>query len=180
MEARVMPYVRLFYCGHLTHFGHQNIIKYSNRPFASVEEMDEVLVTNWNRVVRPEDTIYHLGDVVFGDASILKRLQGKKHLIIGSHDNVKNIGSHFIFYTPLLNITIEGQPVTLCHYAMRTWHRSHYGAWNLYGHSHGKLPPIGKSMDVGVDANNYMPVSWTQIKASMSTQPDNFNQIKKT
>lgn len=81
-----------------THFGHENIIHYCNRPFASASEMDEVLVDNWNRVVAPQDHIYHLGDVTMERGSksgpqaqrlirLIQRLNGKKRLILGNHDH---------------------------------------------------------------------------------------------
>lgn len=60
-----------------THFSHANIIEYSKRPFANVDEMDEALVNNWNKVVTPKDIVYHLGDVIFSkNHSILRRLMG--------------------------------------------------------------------------------------------------------
>jgi calcineurin-like phosphoesterase family protein len=71
-----------------THFSHANIIQYGERPFVSVEEMDEHLVSNWNAVVRPQDHVYHLGDVALRKPhlAIVKRLIGKKRLIMGNHD----------------------------------------------------------------------------------------------
>ena len=73
-----------------SHFGHANIIKHCNRPFSSVEEMDEHLISAWNSRVRPSDTIYILGDLIFRSTaspdSYLSRLRGKKHLILGNHD----------------------------------------------------------------------------------------------
>lgn len=74
-----------------THFGHANIIKYCDRPFESVQHMDETMIENWNRVVKPHDKVYHLGDVFMKvDGSILERLNGKKRLIVGNHDDIKN------------------------------------------------------------------------------------------
>ena len=74
-----------------THFGHENIIKYCNRPFSSVEEMDEKMIKNWNETVSNNDVVLHLGDFGLGKkeyiASIVKRLNGKKILIMGNHDN---------------------------------------------------------------------------------------------
>lgn len=75
-----------------THFGHANIIKYCDRPFKDVPHMNEILVQNWNDVVGPDDTVFHLGDVAMGkwedwDKS-LSRLNGHKHLIIGNHDRL--------------------------------------------------------------------------------------------
>jgi len=60
---------------------------------------------------------------------------------------------------------------------LRTWPLSHYNSWHLYGHSHGKLEPIGKSWDIGVDANNYYPVSFARIHDIMQHRPDNPNFI---
>lgn len=155
------------------HFKHKNIIRFCNRPFSSVEEMDETLIKNWNECVSDSDIIYHLGDFCFGDSSsILLRLKGRIEFIKGSHDR----GSKAPY---LMNIVIEGIPVTLCHYAMRTWHRSHYNAFHLFGHSHGNLDGFGKSFDVGVDAWNYRPISWETVKHEMRNRPDNFNLVRR-
>lgn len=77
-----------------THFGHKNMLQFKQedgtpmRPFSSVEEMDEYMVEQWNKVVAPSDTVYHLGDVYFSDGwKHLDRLKGKKHLLLGNHDN---------------------------------------------------------------------------------------------
>ena len=75
-----------------THFGHQNIIKYANRPFASVSHMNEALIANWNAVVGMDDEVYHLGDVALGPWTewdkILTRLNGYKILVVGNHDRI--------------------------------------------------------------------------------------------
>jgi calcineurin-like phosphoesterase family protein len=75
-----------------THFGHANIIKYCNRPFADVDEMNEALVENWNRVVHEDDTVYHLGDVALGPwerwDAVLSRLNGYKILVVGNHEKI--------------------------------------------------------------------------------------------
>lgn len=77
-----------------THFGHANIIRLCNRPFKDVEEMNEKLVENWNRVVPEDGTVFHLGDFAFGGSalwnSIIPRLNGQIYLIIGNHDR-KNL-----------------------------------------------------------------------------------------
>lgn len=155
-----------------THFSHKNIIKYCNRPFASIEEMDVKMMTNWNNVVKPDDLVYHLGDVTFGNPENLT-LNGSKILIIGSHDDPKKLRPFFTEMSPMMEIKIEGVYITLCHYAMRVWPRSHYQTWHLYGHSHGSLPSIGKSHDVGVDNNNFTPVSFLQICEIMKNKPEN-------
>jgi calcineurin-like phosphoesterase family protein len=67
----------------------------------------------------------------------------------------------------------------VCHYAMRTWARSHYNSYQLHGHSHGRLEPIGKQWDIGVDNNDFYPVSLDGIAEIMSKRPDNPNFIGK-
>lgn len=73
-----------------THFGHKNILEYEKeaRPFETVEEMNETLIDNWNKTVRPKDIIYHLGDFAFGrvNIGIADRLNGRKRIIMGNHD----------------------------------------------------------------------------------------------
>ncbi len=78
----------------------------------------------------------------------------------------------------LLNTIIDGQRITMCHYCMRVWHLSHYNSWHVFGHSHGRLEAIGKSFDVGVDCNNFKPISWEELKIIMNKRPDNFNLKK--
>ena len=77
------------------------------------------------------------------------------------------------------DIEIEGIYIVCDHYAGRVWARSHYNSYQLYGHSHGHLPPEGKQWDVGVDNNNFFPVSFEQIKEIMAKRPDNFNLIRR-
>jgi calcineurin-like phosphoesterase family protein len=172
-----------------THFGHANIIKYCKRPFASVEEMDNTLIHNWNAIVRPEDTVYHLGDFAVGGgpaAPYLRRLNGKIQFCLGNHD--KRLVKMYLdielelqsylneavqFGTPYLReVTVEKQKIILCHYAMKVWNGSHKGDWQLYGHSHGTLPddPTTLSCDVGVDCWNYFPVSMEQLRDKMKTK----------
>lgn len=182
------------------HFWHSNIILYCKRPWlqegdidergrwVSEEikkqrgiEMTEDLIANWNSVVKPEDTVYHVGDFVLSKDRIaierlIKRLNGKIHLVLGNHDKSavqkargfesitgKHQGSM---------IRVYKQDIFLSHYAMRVWDRSHFGIWNLFGHSHGKLPEFDNvlAFDVGVDAWNYYPVSFGQVKAKMDTK----------
>lgn len=175
-----------------THFGHANIIKYCCRPFTSVEEMDNTLIHNWNAIVRPEDTVYHLGDFAVGGgpaAPYLRRLNGTIHFCLGNHD--KRLVKAYLdielelqsylndevdeveFGIPhLREVAVDKQKIILCHYAMKVWNGSHKGDWQLYGHSHGTLPddPNALSCDVGVDCWNYYPVSMKQLRAKMKTK----------
>lgn len=158
-----------------THFGHANIIKYCNRPFADAAEMDRALISNWNNRVMPGDRVFHLGDFSLSSGgsalNYLNKLNGEIHLIIGNHEKeAMAVRNHFASVQPMLELSVDGQRMVLCHYAMRVWNKSHRGAWHLYGHSHGTLPddPESLSFDIGVDCWNYHPVSMEQIRARMA------------
>ena len=156
------------------HFGHANIIKHCSRPFSSVEEMDEKLISNWNESVGPRDTVYHLGDIIFRSAkapeTYLNRLNGRIHLIRGNHDTktIKCCAYRFASICEILIYRMERQKVILCHYAIRQWEGKHLGTWHLYGHAHGTLPPLGLSFDVGVDVHDFLPWSWPEIKLKIT------------
>lgn len=157
-----------------THFHHTNIITYSSRPFKTVEEMNEALIHRWNAVVAPDDVVYHLGDFSMGgvpSSLFRRRLHGRIHLLVGNHDQ-RALKEPALWESihDILHTKIEGQRVTLCHYAMRVWLKSHHGAWHLFGHSHHSLPddPESLSLDVGVDGWDYTPVSMAQIAERMS------------
>jgi calcineurin-like phosphoesterase family protein len=164
-----------------THFGHKNILKYSKRPFSSIEEHDESLIVQWNAVVRPEDTIYHLGD--FGLAHkdylkrILRRLNGNKHFIRGNHDKTidtqKDLRDMFVSYQDYKEIYgPEKQKIILFHYPIASWNKRHFGSWDIHGHCHNTFPSdeFHARVDVGVDAWNYTPVSFEQLKKHMSAK----------
>jgi calcineurin-like phosphoesterase family protein len=139
-----------------THFGHANIIRYCDRPFATVSEMDEALVRNWNELVAPEDTIYHIGDFMMGSGDpdlLLARLNGIKKLVTGNHDGKKTTkakGWHSV-YGPF--IMLEGQ-VMLRHKPEPPWQARVL----LHGHTHGTLPPAPGRLDVGVDCHSFKPI----------------------
>lgn len=168
-----------------THFGHGNIIRYSDRPFDTVHEMNVEMATRWNAVVGPNDTVYHAGDVGFGAPhrlrSILDRLNGTIHLVVGNHDHrgalkpvcrdrfasISDLGR---VYVPDPDAPRGRRLIVLCHYAMRVWDQSYRGTWHLYGHSHGKLPdnPASLSFDVGVDCHDFTPISYDRVKEIMA------------
>ena|ERR1035437_7524737 len=165
------------------HYSHSNIIKYCDRPFATVEEMNEEIIKRHNEVVGPEDVVVHVGDFTLRKNQseverLIARLNGKPIFIVGSHDYWM-LENKYNTYKEIWEEDIEGQHIVACHYAMRVWPLSHYNSWQLYGHSHGKLEGVGKSMDVGVDTHEYYPYSFEEIKKIMSTKEDNFNLIKK-
>lgn len=160
-----------------THFGHANIIRYDNRPFSSIEEHDDALITNWNAVVHPGDVVYHLGDVMWHtrDAkrdSILRSLHGTLILIKGNHDRTnKPLLRHkrWAKVCDYEEISIGGQRIMLFHYRMTVWNGCHRGSWALHGHSHGTLPVTmtARTLDVGTMCWNYRPINFDEVSAEM-------------
>ncbi len=161
------------------HFGHTNIIRFSERPFASVEEMDEELIKRWNEKVSPRDTVYHLGDISLArperTKEILDQLNGSIFLVKGNHDkSALSYAKRFEWIKDYYELSVEDedapngrQKIILFHYAMKVWRSSFRGTWHLYGHSHGHLfdDETSRSFDVGVDCHNYEPLSYDEVKA---------------
>jgi calcineurin-like phosphoesterase family protein len=156
------------------HLGHNNIRTHCNRPFSTVEEMDETIIERWNNTVTNNDTVYILGDFAWNNTKeYVSRLYGKKILIRGNHDKrTQHIEKYFDNVHSLLDIKLDSIKVTLCHYAMMSWNGSFHGAWHLFGHSHGKLHHPGLAMDVGVDNHHFTPLCWEQIKDIMAEKSD--------
>ena len=160
-----------------THFGHDNVIRHCDRPFSSVDEMDDAVVKNWNTVIREEDAVWVLGDFCFRSKrpaqGYLDRLHGIKHLIVGNHDHEDTVTAPgWASVQQLAEVAVDGFRLVLCHYALRVWPRSHHGALHLYGHSHGLLSPNRRTLDVGVDAWDFRPVQLAEIRQRMAASPD--------
>ena len=160
------------------HLGHTNIIKYCERPFTSVESMDNQIIERHNELVKDDDIVIHCGDFTFKDRktaeNYIRRLKGKHEFLIGSHDywlNDQDSKYPIILETSTYSLQgqviwereINGIRIVACHYAMRTWPLSHHGSIQLHGHSHGTLPIAYNQLDVGVDSNNFYPVSMEQV-----------------
>jgi calcineurin-like phosphoesterase family protein len=169
------------------HFGHKNIIKYANRPFTSVDEMDETIIKNWNGMIGKTDEVYILGDVSLTNSErtneILNRLNGRLYLIKGNHEksvmSSKENRDRFEWIRDYYELKYEyngkRNMIVMCHYAMRVWNKSHHGAYHLYGHSHDSLEyeQWGKSMDVGIDSaarifGEYRPFTFDEIDGILS------------
>jgi calcineurin-like phosphoesterase family protein len=160
-----------------THYGHRNIIRYCNRPFCSVEEMDEQLIENWNKVVTAEDTVIHVGDFAFAKPErkkeILSRLKGKKILVRGNHDDSPKemVDAGFDFVVESLTI-IEGRTKYLfSHYpidpenARLTILEEIGAAFHIHGHVHNKTPLYygPKSINVSIENTAYSPIALNQL-----------------
>ncbi len=154
-----------------THFGHDAIRRLADRPFASLEAMDSALVQRWNAVVRPMDTVWHLGDFAHKSAASVadyrNRLNGKIHLITGNHDahTLRDHSQLFVSVQDLAEVQTAGRTIILCHYPMREWDKAWRGSWHLHGHVHGRLDNQlhGCSLDVGVDSHDYAPIDVNRI-----------------
>jgi calcineurin-like phosphoesterase family protein len=170
-----------------THFGHANIIRHCQRPFAGVEEMDAHLLDRINERVGVDDILYHLGDFAIlkrgaDVAAYRSRIRCRRVvLVLGNHDPQTLSGQvrpefaglfHEVHSLLRIKVPVKGEPqlIVLCHYALRVWDRSHHGVWHLFGHSHGGLAddPHARSWDVGVDCNGYAPMSLDEVAAVMA------------
>jgi|LSQX01.2.fsa_nt_gb calcineurin-like phosphoesterase family protein len=161
------------------HLGHKNIIKLCHRPFASLEEMDETLVSNWNQVVTNGDTVYIIGDLMFRTQNhpldVLKRLRGKKNLILGNHDrgwlNKIEAADFFKSVESYSEISDGKRKLALCHYPMMSWGGTGKGSYLIHGHIHNNRDaaywPLLASMDhalnASVEINLYKPVTFDQL-----------------
>lgn len=160
------------------HFNHKGIIHYCNRPFGSIEEMNDYVIEAWHSTVGKHDDVYVVGDFGFSSAArpldqIFNRLPGRKHLIIGNHDeqNPKVLSLPWTSVQYYLKLRHEGKRAILSHYPMETWDGAHKGYIHLHGHSHGGLKrQVNHRFDVGVDVEGYAPVALVEFFARAEEQ----------
>ena len=148
---------------HLTHFDDDRF-DIMQRPFGSLDEQINTIVNNWNKIVKPEDIVYHLGDVFKFkfNPDIVKKLNGKKHLIIGNHDKeVQNYAELFTGISDSLTIKVkkDGTMLYLNHYPSKGL----ADKFNICGHVHSAWKVQLNTINVGVDAWNFRPVSLEQV-----------------
>ena len=174
------------------HYFHKNIIKYANRPFLDVDDMTEQLVKRWNAKVPEDGIVFINGDFAYSGnieklRALLARLNGEKHLIFGNHDHQNkltrpSVQSLFESAHEMLYLEVqEGdhiQGIHLCHYPMVSWNQKERGSWNLFGHIHSgpstqrihrMFPFIPGQYDVGVDNNDYAPISYIEVRDIITT-----------
>ena len=166
-----------------THFGHNNILTFTNedgspvRDFDSVEEMNETMVDRWNSVVKQGDRVYHLGDVMFGDKENFKklwpRLNGTKRLVVGNHDNIKWLSQGGFFGKVYMWRIFRDHELLLSHVPL---HQSQFRAdfnggtvssnfLNVHGHIHARPSPEGPYKCVCVEQTNYTPVHIDDLRS---------------
>ncbi len=174
-----------------THFGHENIIRYVDRPFDTVEEMDQTIIDNINKTVDPEDTLYILGDFTMGGSyskcmKYREQLNCKHiHLILGNHDKRKIFDS---YKPPIFESVKDYDEIKFCclsHYPFMSWSSKDYGSIMCHGHIHSscRYNEINRwqnirRYDVGVDANKYTPVSIDSIAYFFDRSIDNLIEVQ--
>ena len=163
------------------HYDHDFLRKVKNRPWQNVYEMNEAMIERHNKKV-PDSKNYltiHAGDMFWRTLdpdecmAILNRLHGRHALVWGNHDDVIQesqwLQDKFDWTRDIHQLYFNKHKLTVCHYAMRVWPKSHQGHWHVYGHSHGELPGLGYSFDIGVDCHDYTPWSLEEIESKMNT-----------
>ncbi|MDR6663990.1 hypothetical protein [Rhizobium sp. 1399] len=179
-----MSFTAKYYTADL-HLGHHQILQHcpATRPFETVEIMDAAIIARINERVEPSDILYIVGDfAICTNAEYVRHLfhqiNGRKILVLGNHDldrkgRLKKVIRDLSWDQPpthALETTDEGCRLYLHHYACRTWPAAHHGSYHLYGHSHGNLPPIGRSRDVGIDCPdaNFAPMTFREIQETLN------------
>ena len=179
------------------HFGHKNVIKFCNRPFADIKEMGEKLIENWNSCVKENDIIFVLGDVFwFNDShsikKVLNKLNGIIYIIPGNHDNFESYhriadNPRIILCDDIVQLFLESEDNRWCkkiielwlsHYPLMTWPHRENGSINLFGHIHSHpnrsegvdqdLPLHKNQCDVGTDYWGYKPVKLEKLLEKMN------------
>ncbi|MGM9681729.1 MAG: metallophosphoesterase [Eubacteriales bacterium] len=164
------------------HLGHTNIISHCKRPFSSVEEMDRVLIENWNGKVGKNDTVYIVGDMIWDKRRVgdyLPKLSGHKILIRGNHDagwvKKPEYSGFFDEICPMLFLKLCGHPITLCHYPLLEWEWSRKPdpgkrGYLIYGHIHNNIEPLYRplfesdfALNAGADINGFTPVTFEEL-----------------
>lgn len=160
-----------------THFYHQNIIEYCNRPFKTAAEMNDYMVTMWNETVRDGDKVYHLGDVYMGHTNgeherFLCSLKGQKRLILGNHDNGKDHVLQRVFKKievwrmfPEFGLLLTHVPVH--DYSLEKKGRGgspDFKMTNIHGHIHNGTVPSEYHKCVCVEQTDYKPVNIEELR----------------
>jgi calcineurin-like phosphoesterase family protein len=155
-----------------THYGDPRVLRIDRRPWPDLAAHDAALAEAHAATVGPGDEVWHLGDVAGPRSATealarLAGLPGTKHLVVGNNDGPEVLSSPvWASVQAYREIRVDGHALVLCHYAFRTWNGMGKGALDLHGHSHGRLKPMTRQFDVGVDARGFRPVSLADLLAS--------------
>lgn len=179
-----MTFVLKHYAADL-HLGHAGILPATpgSRPFETVEDMDRAILAAFKDRVGKADLVYIVGDFALSKdaeyvAHCFHSIPGRKVLLLGNHDldrkgRIAKTISDLPWDVPpvhAMEVHDGGNRLWLSHYGHRTWPASHYGSFHLYGHSHGSLPPLGRSRDVGIDLPDMAlgPRTWAELRPTMA------------
>jgi calcineurin-like phosphoesterase family protein len=155
-----------------THFGHAGALSLYRRPFGSIAAMNAAMISRWNATVGCDDDVWHLGDFALrtsaaAAAILLRQLHGRKHLVTGNNDLPEIAGlTDWASVQAYAEVTVDTHRLVLCHYAFRTWNGMAKGVLNLHGHSHGRLKPLPRQTDVGVDAWDFRPIALHHVRGA--------------
>lgn len=145
------------------HFFHKNILKFfrdSTRPWDTIEEMHEAIISEWNSLVGEEDVIFHLGDFSMAGGQktreVVQQLNGTIIWVLGNHDKTIDNQIKSPYKTRYLEVQHPKTKIVMCHYPMRSWNQQGRGSVHLHGHCHGRIKPVGRMMDVGYDNLGYI------------------------
>lgn len=156
------------------HLGHRAILRLANRPFSSIDQHDETIIENINKLVKSGDDLYILGDISFNQSynayrDIFKKIKGNKYIIVGNHDNKNNLikcqkEGLVVSVRESQILNIGSDTVHLTHYPLREFFNFFHGGYHLYGHCHGNIPDYCKSTDTGVDCWEMECVEFSELK----------------
>ncbi len=178
-----------------THFGHENAIRFTGRPYSSVNQMNSALIANINARVGMKDELYILGDFSFkmpaAEAYALRKqiVCRKVHLVPGNHDrdwSQPAVSDAFVVEQPIATLKVDGLKIVMSHFPIADWPGIGHHAWHLHGHIHSKGPDYNLfnaeqgllRYDVGVDSNDYAPVSLDELKDWFSSVPEPRDRVK--
>jgi calcineurin-like phosphoesterase family protein len=167
------------------HFFHESMLKLfpGSRPFDNISQMHEYMIEAHNARASNSTDVYILGDFAYGNKldpaqirKVFEKLKGRKHLIIGNHDNKDILNLRWSSQPSFAKkINDNGRSIFLCHYAIHSWPGFYNGAYHFFGHTHGKLPTHGRMMDVGVDSWNLSPVTASEAIERMKNWNADFD-----
>lgn len=160
------------------HFGHQNVIKFDNRPFDDIDEMDRTIIECWNSKVTNADTVYIIGDFAFKNEKpeewYLEQLKGKLHLIIGNHDGklLENpiAMARFESVEKMKHVVDGNKQISLCHFPLAEWNGFYKGRYHIFGHIHIRtnmayqyMSQFPNALNAGCMINDFTPVTFDEL-----------------
>jgi len=175
------------------HLSHTGVIKFSDRPFKDIIEMDDLIIKNVISPLKEGDDLYFLGDLSWTQDASFKFFNQIPynvhfHWILGNHEKGwERFKKYCTTIDKMQETVINGNTVIMCHYPMITWNKSHYNSWQLFGHHHAKSNGCekidklasGKQLNVNIEFHDYRPWTEQEVEEYMSHRPDNWDLIRR-